>query len=130
MPPRIGDQYYAIDHIARQGLTEVRDESGAIGWRWCFDPEIWRNLDRGDLSILPRAAKCPLALIVGEYSELIWDEVATYMRGVYPEGTPFIGIPAAGHHIMVDQPLALVATLRSCLAYWPPRKTLSSENGA
>src|SRR3546814_12088943 len=58
MPPRIGDQYYAIDHIARQGLTEVRDESGAIGWRWCFDPEIWRNLDRGDLSVLPRAAKC------------------------------------------------------------------------
>src|SRR3546814_16487105 len=124
MPPRIGDQYYAIDHIARQGLTEVRDESGAIGWRWCFDPEIWRNLDRGDLSILPRAAKCPLALIVGEYSELIWDEVATYMRGVYPEGTPFIGIPDAGHHIMVDQPLALVATLRRCLAYWPTRKTI------
>src|SRR3546814_1176338 len=44
--------------ISRQGLTEVRDESGAIGWRWCFDPEIWRNLDRGDLSVLPRAAKC------------------------------------------------------------------------
>jgi hypothetical protein len=29
-------------------------------------------------------------------------------------------IPDAGHHIMVDQPLALVAALRSLLAAWQP----------
>jgi len=43
------------------------------------------------------------------------------MRGLYPEGTPFIGIPEAGHHIMADQPLALIAALRTCFAYWPER---------
>jgi hypothetical protein len=31
---------------------------------------------------------------------------------------PIIEVPAAGHHIMLDQPLALVATLRTLLADW------------
>lgn len=126
MPPTVGDQFYAIDHIARHGLTQVGAAEGGPGWRWRFDPEIWRNLDRGDLSILPKAARCPLALIVGEYSELIDEEVATYMRGLYPPGTPFVGVPAAGHHVMADQPLSLVAAIRTCLAFWPDR---SPEDG-
>jgi pimeloyl-ACP methyl ester carboxylesterase len=97
-------------------MTEV----GEGEWRWCFDPEIWGHADKkSDLSLLPALARCPIALIVGEASELIRAEVATYMRGLYPPGTPFIGIPEAGHHVMVDQPLALVAALRSCLAFWP-----------
>jgi len=117
MPPTIGDQHYAVDHIARFGLHEANG-----GWKWRFDPEIWRNIESrsaGDMADLPREARCPLALIVGERSELIRDEIATYMRGIYPEGTPFIGIPEAGHHIMADQPLALIAALRSCFEYWP-----------
>ncbi|MCR5870975.1 MULTISPECIES: alpha/beta fold hydrolase [unclassified Sphingomonas] len=119
MPPTIGDQHYAVDHIARRGLHEAEG-----GWTWRFDPEIWRDLESRsgeNLADLPRRAKCPLALIVGERSELIRDEIATYMRGIYPAGTPFIGIPDAGHHIMADQPLALIAALRSCFAYWPER---------
>lgn len=120
MPATIGDQHYAIDHIARLGM-ELADG----GWRWRFDPEIWRDIESrsGDhMADLPRNARCPLALIVGEASELIRDEIATYMRGIYPEGTPFIGIPDAGHHIMADQPVALVAALRACFAYWPEKK--------
>jgi len=117
MPPTIGDAHYAVDHIARLGMEAVEG-----GWKWRFDPEIWRNIENRSattMADLPREARCPLALIVGERSELIGDEIATYMRGIYPAGTPFIGIPEAGHHIMADQPLALVAALRSCFAYWP-----------
>jgi pimeloyl-ACP methyl ester carboxylesterase len=117
MPPTVGDAHYAIDHIARLGMEAIEG-----GWRWRFDPEIWRDIESRsaiDMADLPRMAKCPLALLVGERSELIGGEIATYMRGIYPAGTPFIGIPEAGHHIMADQPLALVAALRSCFAYWP-----------
>ena len=32
---------------------------------------------------------------------------------------PEVEIPEAHHHIMIDQPLALVAALRSLLAVWP-----------
>jgi pimeloyl-ACP methyl ester carboxylesterase len=36
-----------------------------------------------------------------------------------PPDTPQIVIPDSEHHIMVDQPLALVAALRALLAVWP-----------
>jgi pimeloyl-ACP methyl ester carboxylesterase len=117
MPPTVGDLHYTIDLIARRGLEQVEG-----GWRWRFDPEIWQDipLRSGDhIGDLPRKARCPLAMILGEASELIRSDISAYMRSVYPEETPFIGIPEAGHHIMVDQPLALVAALRACFAYWP-----------
>ncbi|MBU3991004.1 MAG: alpha/beta hydrolase [Alphaproteobacteria bacterium] len=125
MPATIGDQFYAVDHIARTSLVPVEpdaDGKGAPGgWQWSFDPEIYRHLHRDDFSGLPRAAQCPLALILGEDSDLIGDAVRTYMRGLYPDDAPFIPIPQAGHHIMVDQPLALVGILRTLLITWPAR---------
>ena len=32
---------------------------------------------------------------------------------------PLISIPNAQHHIMADEPLALIASLRTLLASWP-----------
>jgi pimeloyl-ACP methyl ester carboxylesterase len=40
------------------------------------------------------------------------------MRATLPQGTPFIEIPEAYHHVQADQPLALVAALRSLLEAW------------
>jgi pimeloyl-ACP methyl ester carboxylesterase len=34
-------------------------------------------------------------------------------------GAPQVAIPDADHHVMVDQPLALVAAFRALLAGWP-----------
>jgi pimeloyl-ACP methyl ester carboxylesterase len=31
---------------------------------------------------------------------------------------PVIEIPAAGHHVMLDQPIALVAAIRTLLSDW------------
>lgn len=121
MPSTVGDNHYIIDHVARHGLKQVVDADGKAGWSWGFDPVIWKNGEPEQHPALPRATRCPLALLVGENSEMLNEEVSTYMRGLYPEGTPFITIPDAGHHIMIDQPLALVAALRSCLEYWPRR---------
>jgi pimeloyl-ACP methyl ester carboxylesterase len=35
-----------------------------------------------------------------------------------PEDTPFITVPDAAHHLMVDQPLAVVTAIRAMLAQW------------
>lgn len=119
MPATVGDQHYAVDHIARHSMMPVEG-----GWQWRFDPEIWRHMEQrgaAHLAGLPAAARCPLAVMIGGKSELIGAEIASFMRAVYPDGTPFITIPEAGHHMTADQPLAVIAALRSCLACWPEK---------
>ena len=37
----------------------------------------------------------------------------------FPPGRPEIEIPDSHHHIMIDQPLALLAALRTLFAVWP-----------
>lgn len=121
LPPGIGDQHYLIDHVARHGMRQTVDANGNQGWSWCFDPEIWRGNEQriGNLAALPKAVRCPLVVMIGEQSQLIVPKAVPFMRSIYPEGTPFIFIPAAGHHVMIDQPLALIAALRTCLEFWP-----------
>jgi pimeloyl-ACP methyl ester carboxylesterase len=46
--------------------------------------------------------------------------MAAEMSRLVPGGMPVIDLPDAGHHPMLDQPLALVAALRTLLAVWPP----------
>ena len=45
-------------------------------------------------------------------------DVVDYTRAHAPPGSPFLAIPEAGHHVMLDQPLALVSALRALLASW------------
>ena len=68
------------------------------------------------------AAACPVALAWGGESELVDADVVAYVTGLAPPDTPRVEIPAAHHHVMVDQPLALVAALRGLLAAWPARQ--------
>lgn len=111
---------YIIDHIARGALKQAPLEDGSgMGWTWRFDPFFWRKADRGNLSeLLPRVA-APLALVWGERSRLVDPPTAEYMLGLAPPQTKRIVIPNAEHHIMVDEPLALIAGLRGLLSAWP-----------
>ena len=61
-----------------------------------------------------------LALLFGERSRLMTDARLHLIRELTPLDAPWIVIPDAGHHIMVDQPLALVAALRTLLESWQP----------
>ena len=46
-------------------------------------------------------------------------KVVVHLREALPPGSPAIGIPASEHHVMIDQPLALVSALRGLFAGWP-----------
>jgi pimeloyl-ACP methyl ester carboxylesterase len=48
------------------------------------------------------------------------------IRRLTPPDAPWIVIPDAGHHVMVDQPLALVAALRTLLECWQPAAIFDS----
>ena len=52
------------------------------------------------------------------------DLVATSATGLaraalVGDGLPVVDLPDAGHHPMLDQPLALVTGIRTLLAFWP-----------
>ena len=109
------------DFIARRSLRRAPLEDGSgEGWTWKFDPMLWTNFRMGDLGDLLPAMKAPTALIWGERSNLMTDEVVDYMLGRMPADVKTMVVPDADHHVMVDQPLAFVAALRGLLAGWSP----------
>ncbi len=120
MPPQIPGNLYIADHIARHSLKSAPLPGGGDGWTWRFDPFLWANLDRGGLADVGSPAAAPLAHIWGDSSEIIRRHgLASRGSDFLPPSAPRIVIPDSEHHIMVDQPLALVAALRALLAAWP-----------
>jgi pimeloyl-ACP methyl ester carboxylesterase len=117
-PTQRCDNLFIADAIARESLKEVGGESGK-GWTWRFDPFLWKNLRLSESTPLIKETRCPMALIRGDRSRLIRAADADYAMSLLPNGAPHIAIPDADHHVMVDQPLALVAALRGLLAGWP-----------
>ena len=111
LPPQSCENHYIADMIARDAIAEI--EPGRFSWR--HDPNGFGNTKRLDSAARARTANCPLAIIYGDRSRIMDDEAMRHLHGTMPEGTPFIAIPDSGHHIMVDQPLALVATMRALL---------------
>ena len=49
------------------------------------------------------------------------------MHELMDKKSPIINIPEAHHHIMVDQPLALVAALRSLIIDWDHSKPSKAQ---
>lgn len=121
LPNQPCDQLYLVDYIARQGLIAVDAPGGGTGWRWKFDPAQASNFEIHFERNLFLAARCPLAFIYGENSPFAagpgFDVVSAQTKG----RTPFIMMPTAHHHLMMEQPIAFITTLRALLNCWPVR---------
>lgn len=113
LPPQVCENLFLLDHVARQSLREVEG-----GFRWKFDPQIWRDFSIGDMEARLRDTKCRIAIFRGENSILMPPEIGNFMSSLLGRTAPVVEIPEAQHHVMLDQPLALVAALRALLADW------------
>lgn len=121
-PPQVCKNLYIADHIARTSLKSAPLEMGTgEGWTWRFDPFQWRDLRMENPLPDFHALKCPVAIVWGAQSLLFDADILAYTASLSPPGTPRIEIPAARHHLMVDQPLAFVTALRGLLFGWPAR---------
>jgi pimeloyl-ACP methyl ester carboxylesterase len=111
LPPQEVVLPFVGEHVARGSLHAVEG-----GWTWKFDPGMFgsRLLLR---DLLPQLA-VPAALFRCEHG-LVSPRMAAEMAALTPLGMPVVDLPDAGHHPMLDQPLALVAALRTLLACWP-----------
>ncbi|MDP3740238.1 MAG: alpha/beta hydrolase [Hyphomonadaceae bacterium] len=124
-PPQPCENHYAMDYIARWSLKKAplpdgpNGEKMGDGWVWKFDPSIWQRfvVSRPPQELL-KATRCRIALMKGDKSALWEEDVEEYMRDLLNRQVPFIVIPEARHHVMLDQPLAVVAALRTLLQEW------------
>jgi len=122
MPPQVAGNLFVADFIARRSLKRAPLEDGSgEGWTWRFDPNMWNKLDRSAMEGATFGGRpkveVPLAHIYGDRSVIISRRAE--MPSLLPEDILEIAIPDSAHHVMVDQPLALVAALRALLAVWP-----------
>lgn len=125
VPPQPCDNPWMVEHVARHSLREV-----AGGWTWKFDPGVFvsragptRSSEYGPL--LARAS-CRVAIVNGARSSIVDDDVRAYMAELLADspaaaaGVPFVEVPEAQHHLLLDQPLAVVTALRAVTATWHP----------
>jgi pimeloyl-ACP methyl ester carboxylesterase len=108
--PRQDHLPYVSSHVAQNSVRESE-----AGWVWKFDPKMFLT-PAPSWDLLGRL-NCRVALLRGEHG-LITPDMARRMQAALGGAAPMIEIPAAGHAIMVDQPLALLAALRTVLAIW------------
>ena len=110
---------YVGRHIANQSIRRTPH-----GWSWKFDPAVvdapLLDLAGGDQEIMERALAempCRIGYVRCE-SGLVPVDMADKIRSVLQLRGPFVELPLAGHHPMLDQPVGLVASLRTLLEMW------------
>jgi len=113
MPPQTSENLYIVDWVARHSLKKVEG-----GFTWKFDPFIWQDFSIGDTAACLRATKCRIGIFRGAESVLMPPEIGEYMFNLLGRAAPVVTIPEAKHHVMLDQPLALVSALNALLADW------------
>ncbi len=109
------------DHIARGSIRAVEDPStgsGGSGWTWKFDPRVFLRSSMTPDDVARSA--CEVALLRGERGMATTD-ITEDVRSRLGGHVPVTVIPDAGHHIMLDQPVALIAVLQTLLGQWRRR---------
>ena len=101
---------YVLQHVAE---TSIRAVDG--GWSWKFDPAVFGRV-QGTPQLL-RQLDCRVALFHAEHG-IVPPQTTELMYDSLGQLAPVIEIPAAGHHVMLDQPIALVTGIRTLLADW------------
>lgn len=117
VPPQPPPAAYVLDHVARHSLRRVGD----AGWTWKFDPAVFVHRDDPephDFGELLARVRCRVSVLHGELSDIVDDDVNDYMDERLGRNAPFVEIPQAHHHLILDQPLAFVTAVRALLADW------------
>ena len=110
---------YVADHIAADSVRRT-----LTGWVWKFDRGIfdapWLDAPPAEQETMERAmAQLPCRIgYIRCGAGLVPPEMGDRIRSILQLRGPFVELAEAGHHPMLDQPLPLVATLRTMLEMW------------
>lgn len=106
---------YMLQYLGPLSLRRVEG-----GWSWKFDHRVFESFSAGTRALaLPYLAevRCRYALFRSEFG-LVTPDIGAAMYETLGRVAPVVELPQAGHHAMLDQPLVLLAALRTLLADW------------
>lgn len=111
LPPESNAPDYVVDYIAHHAI-----EAHGAGFRWKFaDSLATSTLVEPDGPSILRRISVPLTYMHGALSRVADDGRAARIVSEIAGARGPIAIPEAHHHVMLDQPLALIAALRTAL---------------
>lgn len=103
-----------LDEVAQYSVRQWGGEIGGDpeGWTWASDPDVLPDFSGHVITELVAGLSCPLAYVHGEDSYIVRTGMLEGIRANFPPETPVVAIPDAGHHLILDQPVAVIAVLR------------------
>ena len=113
-PEQDCENEYLVKYIAEWSIKEANN-----GYQWKFDDTIFDKL--GFSHMLRNIAfelDCKLGVIYGTESNMMTDEILTFIQENVPPGTPMVPIKKAAHHVLLDQPLELAETIKGIAKKW------------
>lgn len=112
LPEQSHVEPWALAHVARHSVREVEG-----GWCWKFDPLMPSGLEQeDDGQALLAAVQRPVHYVYGGASAIVSEALAQRIVRTLPMGHGPIVVPGGHHHLMFDQPAALIAILQALLA--------------
>jgi pimeloyl-ACP methyl ester carboxylesterase len=119
VPPQETVLPYIGHHIAAESVQRMLK-----GWVWKFDDTIFDTslfddhpAEQETMEQMLAELPCRVGYIRCE-AGLVPPDMGECIRSLFQLRGPFVELAAAGHHPMLDQPLPLVATLRTLLEMW------------
>lgn len=105
--------HYVLDYIAQHSLKQVEG-----GWTWKFDENFvprFRDEERERVASALAAIDLPVTFVYGDQSIVVSRELAHAIVKRLKHGRGPIAVPQSHHHVLLDQPLSLVAALKAVL---------------
>ena len=107
---------YLVDHVGSHSIKQFPE-----GWSWKFDDGIYNHFQSGGRPpVYIDKVLCPMAYLYGDDSALVPQAVVPDMLELLKHKGPVYEIKNAHHHVMLDEPVQLIAQLKEILKTLPP----------
>lgn len=99
-----------LEHVAKHSIKQTEQ-----GWCWKFDEGIYFNFKRDGKTFALDKIHCPMDYFYAEHSALVPTSTITELHDLLNGMGTIQCIQDAHHHLMLDQPLSLIAAIETTL---------------
>jgi pimeloyl-ACP methyl ester carboxylesterase len=122
IPPQPCKNEILLKYIADESIQKCDG-----GWTWKYDPGAFRNLQASSIYNELQQITALTLIIRGQNSKILDEKTAKDMQSEIATAEETVVITDAYHHLMLDQPVALIDEIRNVLKRWAEENPLTSS---